>query len=72
MKAVRQSVGVEVAFGQEAFPFDGELAHALPAGRELGLQGFVLLQQALHRRHAVAALTDNHQLLLLAAKYQAV
>lgn len=60
-----QRIRVQVALGQQPLAVAGQVLDALGPGRQLGLQGFVLLEQALHGRHAVAALANHYQLLLL-------
>lgn len=65
---VLQRVRVQIPCGQEPLALAGELAHALPTPRQLRLERLVLLQQTLDCGHAVAALTDYHQLLLLAVR----
>lgn len=57
---------MQVAIVQQLLASAGQVPHPLATRGQLGLQRLVLLEQPLHGGHAVAAVADHHQLLLLA------
>jgi hypothetical protein len=63
--AVDDAVGVVVAVVDQLLSGAADFVATIGVNRQIGLEGVVLLEQALHRRHVLAQVRHSQQLLLL-------